>query len=66
MKVISIIQKATQLERRTNQLENNKVDVGSLRENDKEFIKNNVFISKSQKIVRKQKHNVFTTEVNKI
>ena len=42
-------------------IEKNKVDVGSLRENHKEFI-----ILKSQQIFRSEKHNVFIEEVNKI
>ena len=42
-------------------IEKNKVDVGSLRENHKEFT-----ILRSQQIFRSEKHNVFIEEVNKI
>ena len=38
----------------------------SLRENHKEFIKNNRFILKIEKRFRSEKHNVFIEEVNKI
>ena len=57
---------ATQLENKINHLEKNKLDVDSLRENLKEFIKNNNLILKSDQIFREKKHNVFTEEVNKI
>ena len=55
--------KATKLEKKKNKkkIEKNKVDVGSLRENHKEFI-----ILRSQQIFRSEKHNVFIEEVNKI
>ena len=38
----------------------------NLRENHKEFIKNNRLILKSQQIFRRKNHNVFTEEANKI
>ena len=41
-------------------------NVGSYRENHKEFIKNNVLILKSQQRFISEKHNVFTEEDNKI
>ena len=40
--------------------------MNSLRENLKEFIKNNKLISKLQQAFRSEKHNVFTEEVNKV
>ena len=47
MKVLTFLE-ATQLENKIKKLEKNKVDVDSLRENYKEFIKNNKLILKSQ------------------
>ena len=51
---------ATQLENEINQLEKNKLNVDSLRENHKEFIKNNKLVLQSQQRFRSKKHNVFT------
>ena len=58
--------KGNQLDNKINQLEKCKLDVSSLRENHKEFIKNNKQIVKSQQGLRSQKQSVFTKEVNKI
>ena len=49
-----------------NHLEKNKVNVDSLKEDQKEFIKDNKLILKSQQRFKSQKHNVFTEEINKI
>ena len=38
----------------------------NLRENHKEFLKNNRLILKSQQRFRSKKHNIFTAEINKI
>ena len=57
---------ATKFESKITQLEKNKLDKDSLRENYKEFIKNNRLILKSLQKFRVEKHNVFTEEVNKI
>ena len=57
---------ANQLENEINHLENDKLDVDGLKENLKEFIRNNTSILKSRQIFRSKKHNVFTEEVNKI
>ena len=57
---------ATKFENKITQLEKNKLDKDSLRENYKEFIKNNRLILKSLQKFRAEKHNVFTEEVNKI
>ena len=56
---------AAQLENKTNHLENTIVDVDSLKEDHKEFIKNNELILRSQKRFRTKKHNVFTEKINK-
>ena len=47
MKVLTFLE-ASQLENKINKLEKNKDDVDSLRENYKDFIKNNKLILKSQ------------------
>ena len=47
---------ATQLENKINQLEEYKVDKDRLRENDKEVIKNDKLILKSQQGFRNEKH----------
>ena len=57
--------KATQLENKINQLEQNKVNTESLRENHNEFIKNNKLLSKAQQKMKNEKHNVFTEKINK-
>ena len=48
------------------ELEKNKVDVYSLSENHKEFIKSKTLILKPQLRFRSKKHNAFTEEVNRI
>ena len=58
--------RSTEIENKINQLEKNKLDVDSLRENQKEFIKNNKLLLKSQQRFRCEKHNAFTEKVNKI
>ena len=57
---------AAQIENEINHLEKNKFDVDSLKEDKKEFIKNNKLILKIQQRFRSEKHNVFTEEINKI
>ena len=61
---------AAQIENKINHLENNKIDVDSLKEDErrkiKEFIKNSKLILKTQQRFRSEKHNVFTEEINKI
>ena len=47
-------------ENKINHLEKNKIDVDSIREDQKEFIKNNKIILKTQQRFRSEKHNVFT------
>ena len=58
--------KATQLENKINQLEKQKVNTESLRENLNEFIKNNKLILKTQQRFKSERHNVFTEEIKKI
>ena len=56
----------TQLENKIIHLEKNNVNVDSVKESLKGFIKNNKLILKSQKGFRSEENNVFTEEVNKI
>ena len=56
---------ATQLENKTNYLEK-KIDIYCIKENQKEFIRNNKLILKTQQRFKSEKHNVFTEKINKI
>ena len=56
----------TQLENKANHLEKNKINIGRIKENHKEFIKNNKSILKTQQRYKNERHNVFTEEINKI
>ena len=49
-----------------NHLEKNETDVGSLKRDQTEFIKNNKIILKKQQILKSERHNVFTEEIDKI
>ena len=49
-----------------NSLGENDIEVDSLRENHKEYIKSNRLILISRQRFKSEKHNVFTEEVNKI
>ena len=61
---------ATQLDNKINQLKinqlKNKVNVDSLKQDHKEFIKNNKLILKTQQRFKSKIHNVFTEDVSKI
>ena len=54
------------MENKINRLEKDKVDVDSLKEHQKEFIKNNKLILKTQQRYKRERHNVFTDEISKI
>ena len=58
--------KTGQIEIKINHLEKNKIDVDSLKEDQKEFIKNRKLILKTQQRFRSEKHIVFTEEINEI
>ena len=58
--------KTGQIENKINHLEKNKIDVDSLKEDQKEFIKNRKLILKTQQRFRSEKHIVFTEEINEI
>ena len=55
-----------QNENKINNLEKNKIHVDSLKEDQKEFIKNNKLILKTQQRLKGERHNLFTEEINKI
>ena len=57
---------AVQIENKIRNLEVNKTDVDSIKEDEKEFIKNNKLILKTQQRFRSENHNVFTEDINKI
>ena len=54
----------TQLENKINHLEKNNPNVDNLRENKKEFIKNNKLTLKAQQRFKSERQNVFTEEIN--
>ena len=65
MKIIICLE-AAKIENKINHLEENKIDVDSLKEDQTEFIKSNKLILKTKQRFQSQKHNVFTEEINKI
>ena len=58
--------KITQLEKKQNYLEKNKIYINSPLKNYKEFIRTNKLILKKKQIFKTERHNVFTEETNKI
>ena len=56
----------TQLENTRSHLEKNKINIDSIKQNHKEFIRNNKLILKTQQRFKIDRHNVFTEEINKI
>ena len=57
---------AAQIENKENYLEKNKIDVDSLKEDHKEFVKSNKLMLKTQRTFRSKKHNIFNEKINKI
>ena len=57
---------AARIENRINLTEKNKIDVDSLNEDQKNFIKSNKLILKAQEKLKSEKHNTLTEEINKI
>ena len=57
---------ATQVENKINHLEKNKIDIDSIKESHKEFIKNIKSILKIQPRLKSEGRNAFTEEINKI
>ena len=55
-----------QIENKTNPLEKHKIEKDSLKEDQKEFVKNNKLILKTQQRFESERYNVFTEETNKI
>ena len=55
---------ATQLDNKINYLEKNEINLDSLEKDHKEFIKNNKLILKTQQRFKRERHNVFTEEIN--
>ena len=57
---------ATQIEDKINNIAKYKIDIDSLKTDQKEFIKNNKLIWKIQQSFKSERHNVSTEEMNKI
>ena len=57
---------AAQIKNKITHLEKNKIDVDTLKEDQKEFVKNNKIILKTKQIYKCERHNLFTEEFNKI
>ena len=57
---------ATQLENKINHLEKNKIDIDRIKENHKQFIKNNTSVLKTQQRFKSERYNIFTEESKKI
>ena len=56
---------ANQLDNKINYLEKNEINLDSLKKDHKEFIKNNKLILKTHQRFKRERHNVFTEEINK-
>ena len=56
---------ATQLDNKINYLEKNEINLDSLKKDHKEFIKKNKLILKTHQRFKRERHNVFTEEINK-
>ena len=54
------------MKNKINEIEKNKLQLDSLKETNKELLKNNKLTLKSQQIFRNKKKKVFTEETNKI
>ena len=65
-KIIKNCLEATQIENKINHLEKNKIQADCLKEHQKEFVKNNNLILKTQQRFKSERHNVFTEEIDKI
>ena len=56
----------SQIENKTNCFKKYKINVDSLKEDQKEFIKNNKLILKTRQRFESERHNIFIEEINKI
>ena len=56
---------APKIENKIKSLEKNKIDIDSLKKEQKKIKKNNKLILKTQQRFRSEKHNVFIEEINK-
>ena len=57
---------AAQIERKINYLRKKKIVVDSLKEDQKEFVKNSKLILKTQQGFKSERHNAFIKDINKI
>ena len=57
---------AAQIENKINHLEKNKIEVDSLKEDQKEFLKNNQLILKTQQRFKIERHNVLLKKLTRL
>ena len=57
---------AAQSESKLNHFEKNRTGVGSLKQDQKQFLKNNKLILKTKQRFRSEKHTVFTEEIKRL
>ena len=66
LKIIKIVSKQLNLRIKQTIQKKKEIDTDSPKKDDKEFIKNNRLILKTQKRFKNERHNIFTQEINKI
>ena len=66
LKIIKIVSKQLNLRIKQTIQKTKEIDTDSPKKDDKEFIKNNRLILKTQKRFKNERHNIFTQEINKI
>ena len=66
LKIIKIVSKQLNLKIKQTIQKTKEIDTDSPKKDDKEFIKNNRLILKTQKRFKNERHNIFTQEINKI
>ena len=66
LKIIKIVSKQLNLRIKQTIQKTKEIDTDSPKKDEKEFIKNNRLILKTQKRFKNERHNIFTQEINKI
>ena len=66
LKILKIVSKQLNLRIKQTIQKTKEIDTDSPKKDDKEFIKNNRLILKTQKRFKNERHNIFTQEINKI
>ena len=57
---------ANQIENKTNDLEKNQIEIDHIKENHREFMKNNKSMLESQQKFKSERHNAISEEINKV